>query len=70
MSENSRLPIFERWAERYDQSVQTDKGIFASYDLVLAEVVYSARVKASMRVLELGIGMDNLAQEFVALGRR
>jgi cyclopropane fatty-acyl-phospholipid synthase-like methyltransferase len=68
MPENSRLPIFERWAERYDQSVQTDKGIFASYDLVLAEVVHAAQVKAGMRVLELGIGTGNLAQKFVALG--
>jgi ubiquinone/menaquinone biosynthesis C-methylase UbiE len=68
MRENTRLPIFERWAERYDQSVQTDKGIFASYDLVLAEVIRAAQVKAGMRVLELGIGTGNLAQRFVALG--
>ncbi len=66
--ENARLPIFERWADRYDQSVQTDKGIFASYDLVLAEVVRAAEVSAGMRVLELGIGTGNLAQRFVALG--
>ena len=38
----NRLPIFERWAERYDQSVRTGKGIFASYDLVIAEVVRAA----------------------------
>lgn len=67
MSENNRLPIFERWAARYDQSVQTDKGIFASYDLVIAEVVGVAGVEAGMRVLELGIGTGNLAQQFVAL---
>lgn len=66
--ENARMPIFERWADRYDQSVQTDKGIFASYDLVLAEVVRAAEVSAGMRVLELGIGTGNLAQRFVALG--
>lgn len=66
--ENDRLPIFERWAERYDQSVQTDQGIFTSYDLVIAEVVRAAGVEAGMRVLELGIGTGNLAQEFVTLG--
>ena len=53
MSENSRLPIFERWAEQYDQSVQTDKGMFASYSLILAEVVRAAEVKA-------GMGFQNL----------
>ena len=68
MSDNKRLPIFERWAERYDQSVRTDKGIFASYDLVIAEVVRAAGVEAGMRVLELGIGTGNLALQFVALG--
>lgn len=68
MSENGRLPIFERWAERYDRSVQTDKGIFASYNEVLAEVVRAAEVKAGMRVLELGIGTGNLAQKLAALG--
>lgn len=68
MPESNRLPIFDRWADRYDQSVQTDKGIFASYDLVLAEVVRAAEVTAGMRVLELGVGTGNLAQRFVALG--
>lgn len=68
MSENSRLDIFERWAARYDQSVRTDQGIFASYDAVLAEVVHAAEVEAGMRVLELGIGTGNLAQRLVALG--
>ena len=68
MPTNNRLPIFERWAERYDQSVQAKEGLFASYDLVLAEVVRSAGVKAGMRVLELGIGTGNLARKFVTLG--
>jgi predicted TPR repeat methyltransferase len=68
MPENSRLNIFERWAKRYDESVQTDKGIFASYGLVLAEVIRAAEVETGMRVLELGIGTGNLAQRFVALG--
>ncbi len=48
--------------------MQTDKGIFASYDEVLAEVVRAAEVEAGMRVLELGVGTGNLAQRFVALG--
>lgn len=63
-----RLPIFERWAARYDQSVKTDNGIFASYDAVLAEVVRAAGGEAGMCVLELGVGTGNLAQRFVALG--
>lgn len=67
LPENDRLPIFERWAPRYDQSVQTDQGIFASYDEVLAEVVRAAEVSAGMRVLELGIGTGNLAHQLVAL---
>jgi putative AdoMet-dependent methyltransferase len=68
MSENPRLPIFERWAERYDQSVQTDKGIFAGYEQILDEIVRIADAQAGMRVLELGIGTGNLAQRFVMLG--
>lgn len=70
MPENNRLPIFERWAARYDQSVQTDEGIFASYDAVLAEVVRAAEVSAEMRVLELGVGTGNLALRLAALGCR
>lgn len=42
---NGRLPIFESWATRYDQSVQTDQGIFASYNLIFNEVVRVARLK-------------------------
>ena len=68
MTDNDRLPIFERWAARYDQSVQADQGIFASYDQVLAEVVRAAGLEAGMRVLELGVGTGNLAQRLVALG--
>jgi len=68
MTDNPRLPIFEQWAGRYDRSVQTDTGIFASYDEILAEVVRAAGVKAGMRVLELGVGTGNLAQRLVALG--
>lgn len=68
MPENTRLPIFERWAARYDQSVRTDQGIFASYDEVLDAVVRAATVAPGMRVLELGIGTGNLAHRFVALG--
>lgn len=68
MQGNNRLPIFERWAARYDQSVRTDTGIFASYDAVLAEVVRAAGVEAGMRVLELGVGTGNLALKLVALG--
>ena len=68
MPENTRLPIFERWAARYDQSVRTDQGIFASYDEVLDAVVRAATVAPGMRVLELGIGTGNLAQRFVTLG--
>ena len=65
---NDRLPIFERWAVRYDQSVQTDQGIFASYDAMLAEVVRAVEVEAGMCVLELGVGTGNLALKLAALG--
>ncbi len=68
MTENDRLPIFERWAARYDQSVRTDQGIFAGYDDVLDAIVRAAVVEPGMRVLELGVGTGNLAQRFVALG--
>lgn len=68
MTQNPRLPIFEEWAERHDQSVQAKEGLFASYDLVLAEVVRAAPIKAGLRLLELGIGAGNLTQKLVALG--
>lgn len=67
MSQHARLAIFERWAARYDQSVHTDKGIFTSYDQVLAAVIRAAEATAGMRILELGIGTGNLARQFVAL---
>lgn len=68
MSANPRLAIFDTWARRYDQSVHTDRGIFAAYDDVLNAIVEVAALKPSLRVLELGVGTGNLARRLVALG--
>jgi putative AdoMet-dependent methyltransferase len=65
---NHRLPIFERWAARYDESVQAQHGIFGSYDQVLAAVISATQLETGMSVLELGIGTGNLAQQLAAPG--
>ncbi|MBL7202140.1 MAG: methyltransferase domain-containing protein [Anaerolineae bacterium] len=68
MTNQSRIALFDRWAERYERSVQSASGVFEGYDLVLSQVALSARVHRGMQVLDLGIGTGNLARRFVALG--
>lgn len=68
MSDPERAGIFDRWAERYDRSVQSDTGLHEGYGQVLDLVVRSADARPGMRVLDLGIGTGNLAQRFLALG--
>ena len=67
MTEN-RIPLFDRWAERYDDSVQNATGVHRGYDQVLDLVVQLADVAPGMSVLEPGIGTGNLARRFVSLG--
>ena len=64
----SRVHIFDRWAERYDHSAQAADGLFEGYELVLDQVVRCAGVHPGMHVLDLGIGTGNLARHFVAHG--
>ena len=64
----SRVHIFDRWAERYDCSAQAADGLFEGYELVLDQVVRSAGAHPGMHVVDLGIGTGNLARRFVALG--
>jgi putative AdoMet-dependent methyltransferase len=67
MTEN-RIPLFDRWAERYDDSVQNATGVHRGYDQVLDLVAQLADVAPGMNVLDLGIGTGNLAQRFVDCG--
>jgi putative AdoMet-dependent methyltransferase len=66
--EQSRIGLFDRWAEGYDDSIQTESGLHEGYDRVLDRVVDAAGARPGMRVLDLGIGTGNLSVAFVALG--
>jgi len=65
-----RILVFERWAERYDESVQEATGVHRGYDQVLDLVVELADASPGMSILDLGIGTGNLAQRFVERGCR
>jgi ubiquinone/menaquinone biosynthesis C-methylase UbiE len=67
MCRQSRIELFDRWAERYDSQVQNASGLFRGYDQVLDQVVRSAGASPGMEVLDLGVGTGNLARRFVAL---
>jgi cyclopropane fatty-acyl-phospholipid synthase-like methyltransferase len=64
----SRIPLFDRWADRYDESVREATGVHRGYDQVLDLVVELADTSPGMSVLDLGIGTGNLAQRFVDQG--
>ncbi len=66
----NRMTLFDAWAAQYDTAVAAgdDDFPFAGYDEVLATAVHIARVRPSLRVLELGIGTGNLAGRFIAAG--
>jgi putative AdoMet-dependent methyltransferase len=66
-SEQTRL--FDQWAERYDDVVQSSLSFpFAGYDATLDRVAALAAAERRHRVLDLGIGTGNLAKRFVDLG--
>jgi len=67
MTEN-RVPLFDRWAERYDDSVRDATGVHRGYGQVLDLVVQWADAAPGMSVLDLGTGTGNLAQRFVSSG--
>jgi putative AdoMet-dependent methyltransferase len=68
VSDQDRVQLFDRWAERYDRSVQSATGLHEGYEEVLDLVVQLADAQSGMRVLDLGVGTGNLARRFVALG--
>jgi len=64
-----RVLLFDRWAERYDSSVQQrDDFPFDGYEEVLDRVTAAASAQAGMTILELGIGTGNLAARFIEQG--
>ncbi len=64
-----RGELFDKWADRYDESVQSGCGFpFAGYEATLDRVVALAAVEPNLHVLDLGIGTGNLARRFVDLG--
>ena len=68
MGEQSRIGLFDRWAENYDRQLDAPRGIFEGYDDVLARVVRDADAQPRMQVLDLGAGTGNLAKRFLDLG--
>ncbi len=63
---------FDRWAERYDETVrrayQTDEWMYRNYEEVLNQVVVFAQDildKPKVTVVDIGVGTGNLAQKFV-----
>ena len=68
MSDPCRIGLFDRWAERYDQQLETPRGVHEGYDDVLARVVRDAAAQPGMEVLDLGVGTGNLALRFHHLG--
>ncbi len=67
MQSSNRIQLFDRWAQRYDDSLASTDGDFPfdGYERILDEVVMLAEVRPGMRILDLGIGTGNLAQRFV-----
>jgi putative AdoMet-dependent methyltransferase len=67
-SQRDRVELFDRWAERYDQSVGGDSFPLAGYSEVLGKIVSLAEVKSDHRVLDVGIGTANLAMRIAPAG--
>jgi putative AdoMet-dependent methyltransferase len=65
---DSRLELFNRWAENYDDSTRHSEVFpFAGRDQVLNRVVSLAEARSSMQVLDLGTGTGDLAARFAHL---
>jgi SAM-dependent methyltransferase len=64
LSDQDRIPLFDRWAARYDRQLDDPRGIHEGYDEVLELVVRRADPHPGMDVLDLGVGTGNLAQRF------
>jgi putative AdoMet-dependent methyltransferase len=60
---------FDRWAEIYDEHVESARGFpFLKYEYVIERAVALAGVSSGMRVLDLGTGTGNLAGRFASRG--
>jgi putative AdoMet-dependent methyltransferase len=69
MAESSRRDTFDRWAEKYDETVPKSQGFpFDGYDAVLDEVVARAGPLVDRRVLDLGSGTGNLTERITKVG--
>jgi cyclopropane fatty-acyl-phospholipid synthase-like methyltransferase len=68
LGDQSRIALFDRWAERYDQQLVAPRGVFEGYHDVLERVLRDAEARPGMQVLDLGVGTGNLAKRFLDLG--
>ncbi|MCX6093275.1 MAG: hypothetical protein NTY63_00410 [Candidatus Bipolaricaulota bacterium] len=66
---SKRGGLFDTWADRYDEAVNSGVGFpFAGYEATLDRVAALATAGPGSRVLDVGIGTGNLARRFVDLG--
>lgn len=70
MTENSGQSewTFDRWADTYDQDVESGGECFQRYDEILATVVQVAKIRSDSKVLDIGVGTGNLARLCAELG--
>jgi putative AdoMet-dependent methyltransferase len=63
------IPLFDEWAEFYDETVSGQdaeyKDVFENYEEILDLVAQ----KSKGRVLEFGVGTGNLTEKLIGLGR-
>lgn len=64
----NRVDLFDTWAASYDTTLSGEQFPFAGYEQVLADVITSADLSPTMRVLDVGTGTGNLAAALVREG--
>lgn len=67
MSGERTLDLFDRWADTYDDliAMHSDKFPFAGYNALLNRIVELTNPKAGMKILDVGIGIGELAKRFI-----